>query len=179
MHAAKRLNRCKNTTPSAYIIAQKGEKCKLRAQRCQLGRLDDPSVSPAASHPLLHKGGVLAHPRLPLMRELSAKLTEGETPVSAAIFQFLSLRQKSKIFDTSLVRGRHEQAPLEKGSQATSSAQCAHWAPSPQRGRLEKAIFFSRHTEYPLAQGSGGYCYFTTRMFFNQNFTKPVVLPRG
>lgn len=36
------------------------------------------------------------------MRELSAKLTEGETPARP----FLSLRQKSKIFATSLVRGR-------------------------------------------------------------------------
>ena len=28
----------------------------------------------------------------------------------------------------SLVKGMHEQTPLPKGSQATSSAQCAHWA---------------------------------------------------
>ena len=169
MHAAKRLNRCKNTTPSAYIIAQKGEKCKLRAQRCQLGRLDDPSVSPAASHPLLHKGGVLAHPRLPLMRELSAKLTEGETPVSAAIFQFLSLRQKSKIFDTSLVRGRRwrdkippdrknaparrrERLRLSKNSfgvfRQQAAACCAHElsAKGGQPAHLQAGVYFSRRT---------------------------------
>ena len=85
------------------------------------------------------------HPRLPLMRELSAKLTEGENIVSnhflplkahrivsqkiipqfsfprshifsqhlgqrdilfAVGFHVLSLRQKSKIFATSLIRGR-------------------------------------------------------------------------
>ena len=85
------------------------------------------------------------HPRLPLMRELSAKLTEGEHIVSSrflplkahrivsqkiipdfsfprgyifsqhlgqrgilfvAGFHVLSLRQKSKIFATSLIRGR-------------------------------------------------------------------------
>lgn len=40
------------------------------------------------------------------MRELSAKLTEGEILDSIVIVHFLSLRQKSTIFDTSLVRGR-------------------------------------------------------------------------
>ena len=58
--------------------------------------------------------GCVYSPRLPLMRELSAKLTEGETPDGrinifeyTASLSYLSLRQKSKIFDTSLVRGRH------------------------------------------------------------------------
>ena len=43
--------------------------------------------------------------RLPLTRELSAKLTEGEKIQELQLF-YLSLRQKSKIFDTSLIRGR-------------------------------------------------------------------------
>ena len=58
--------------------------------------------------------GCVYSPRLSLMRELSAKLTEGETPdgqinifIYTASLSFRSLRQKSKIFDTSLVRGRH------------------------------------------------------------------------
>ena len=58
--------------------------------------------------------GCAYSPRLSLMRELSAKLTEGETPdgqinifTYTASLSFLSLRQKSKIFDTSLIRGRH------------------------------------------------------------------------
>ena len=44
---------------------------------------------------------------LPLMRELAAKLTEGEIPDSP-VLHLLSLRQKSQIFATSLIRGRHE-----------------------------------------------------------------------
>ncbi|BDE86270.1 hypothetical protein CE91St42_07280 [Oscillospiraceae bacterium] len=49
--------------------------------------------------------------RLPLMRELSAKLTEGENLARKQnnvqwCVASLSLRQKSKIFATSLVRGR-------------------------------------------------------------------------
>ena len=44
---------------------------------------------------------------LPLTRELAAKLTEGEIPDSQ-VLHLLSLRQKSQIFATSLIRGRHE-----------------------------------------------------------------------
>ena len=58
--------------------------------------------------------GCVYSPRLSLMRELSAKLTEGETPdgqinifTYTASLSFLSLRQKSRIFATSLIRGRH------------------------------------------------------------------------
>ena len=43
--------------------------------------------------------------RLPLTRELSAKLTEGEK-IKLHQYIFLSLRRKSKIFATSLIRGR-------------------------------------------------------------------------
>ena len=39
---------------------------------------------------------------------------------------------QSKVFGTSQSFAAQKPAPLGKGSQATSSAQCAHWAPSPQ-----------------------------------------------
>ena len=67
-------------------------------------------------------GGTVS--RLPLTRELSAKLTEGETynilsltGINNNHLQFLSFRQKSKIFATSLVRGR-------QGSEVASAMNC-------------------------------------------------------
>ena len=66
--------------------------------------------------------------RLPLTRELSAKLTEGEK-TKPYQYIFLSLRRKSKIFATSLIRGRLGAAV---GAAISRPWHFAHKMPLPQ-----------------------------------------------